>query len=49
MGADRTHEREIPVSEKGHNTGVAGEQLQAYVDRIERLDGEKRGLAEDIK
>lgn len=42
------------TSEIGHNSGetvggIAGEALQQYVDRIERLEEEKKALAEDIK
>lgn len=29
--------------------GVAGKRLQAFIERIERLEEEKRALAEDIK
>lgn len=29
--------------------GVAGEQLKSYIERIERLENEKKGIAEDIK
>jgi uncharacterized protein (UPF0335 family) len=29
--------------------GIAGEQLKSFVERIERLEDEKRTLAEDIK
>ena len=29
--------------------GVAGEQLKSFIERIERLEEEKRALAEDIK
>jgi len=29
--------------------GIAGEQLRAIIDRIERLEEEKKALAEDIK
>jgi uncharacterized protein (UPF0335 family) len=29
--------------------GVAGERLKSFVERIERLEEEKRALAEDIK
>ena len=29
--------------------GVAGEQLRAFIERIERLEEEKKGIAEDIK
>lgn len=36
----------------GHNSGaaaVARDQLRAIVERIERLEEEKRGIADDIK
>lgn len=29
--------------------GVAGERLRSFIERIERLEEEKRGIAEDIK
>ena len=29
--------------------GVAGEQLRSFIERIERLEEEKKGIAEDIK
>jgi uncharacterized protein (UPF0335 family) len=29
--------------------GIGGEQLKSYIERIERLEEEKRALAEDIK
>ncbi len=29
--------------------GVAGERLKSFIERIERLEGEKQALAEDIK
>ncbi|MCH7942946.1 MAG: DUF2312 domain-containing protein [Proteobacteria bacterium] len=29
--------------------GVAGEHLRSYIDRIERLEEEKAGLASDIR
>ncbi len=32
----------------GHN-GIAGDQLKAFVERIERLTEEKAAIAEDIK
>lgn len=46
------------MSEIGHNSGepaaetvggIAGEALQQYVDRIERLEEEKSALSADIK
>jgi len=35
------------VSEEGHNS--AGEQLRLLIERIETLEEEKRGVADDIK
>lgn len=32
----------------GHNS-IAGERLKSFIERIERLEEEKAGLAEDIK
>jgi uncharacterized protein (UPF0335 family) len=32
----------------GHNS-VSADQLRAYIERIERLEQEKRELAEDVK
>jgi uncharacterized protein (UPF0335 family) len=29
--------------------GIGGEQLKSFIERIERLEEEKRALAEDIK
>jgi uncharacterized protein (UPF0335 family) len=29
--------------------GIAGEQLRSFIERIERLEEEKRALADDIK
>ncbi len=29
--------------------GVAGEQLRGFVERIERLEEERKGIAEDVK
>jgi uncharacterized protein (UPF0335 family) len=29
--------------------GIAGEQLKSFIERIERLEDEKRALGEDIK
>ncbi len=31
------------------NGGVAGDQLRAFIERIERLEEEKQALADDIK
>lgn len=32
----------------GHN-GIAGDELRQFIERIERLEEEKRSLGEDIK
>jgi len=32
----------------GHNSG-AGKQLKAFIERIERLEEEKKGIADDIR
>ena len=38
------------MSDIGHNSGgIAGEALQQYVDRIERLEEERKAISEDIK
>lgn len=49
-----TDETESPGA--GHNSGeavnvggVAGERLKSFIERIERLEEEKKALAEDIK
>jgi uncharacterized protein (UPF0335 family) len=36
------------MSEMGHNS-IAGDRLQSIVERIERLNEEKKALSEDIK
>jgi uncharacterized protein (UPF0335 family) len=33
----------------GHNLGIAADKLKSFVERIERLEEEKRALASDIK
>jgi uncharacterized protein (UPF0335 family) len=33
----------------GHNLGISGESLKSFVERIERLEEEKRAIANDIK
>jgi uncharacterized protein (UPF0335 family) len=38
------------MSDIGHNAhGVARDQLRAFVERIERLETEKKGLSDDIR
>lgn len=36
---------------QGHNSGeaVAADQLRLFIERIERLEEEKKGIADDIK
>lgn len=36
------------MSTVGHNS-VAGDQLRAFIERIERLEEEKKTIAEDIR
>ena len=33
----------------GDNSGVTGERILGYIERIERLEAEKKIIAEDIK
>lgn len=33
----------------GHNTAFAKDQLKAVIERIERLEGEKKALGDDIR
>lgn len=33
----------------GHNSGIAADRLKSFVERIERLEGEKAELAKDIR
>ena len=37
------------MSEPGHNSGVAAEELRAFVERVERLNEEKAGINGDLK
>lgn len=39
------------MAETGHNSvgGIAGDQLRSFIERIERLEEEKRATASDIK
>ncbi|MEN2977888.1 DUF2312 domain-containing protein [Tistrella bauzanensis] len=41
-------ENEIP-SETIETGGIAGDVLRSYIDRIERLEEEKAGIAADIR
>lgn len=44
--ADETDDLETPAI--GHNSVAAG-QLRSYIERIERLEEEKKALADDIR
>lgn len=37
------------MTETNDTGGVSGQRLKAFIERIERLEEEKSGLAEDIK
>jgi len=38
------------MSDVGHNSGsIAADRLRSIVDRIERIEGEQKGLADDKK
>jgi len=34
---------------EGHNSGVAGERLRSFIQRIERLEEEKKSLGAEIR
>ncbi|HCQ71529.1 MAG: hypothetical protein CL570_06270 [Alphaproteobacteria bacterium] len=42
-------ETNTPAVEPRDVGGVAGQRLKAFIDRVERLEEEKKALAEDIK
>ena len=37
------------MSEEDQNTVVAASQLRSFIERIERLEGEKKTISDDIK
>ena len=37
------------MNEADQNTAVATEQLRSFIERIERLEGEKKTISDDIK
>jgi uncharacterized protein (UPF0335 family) len=47
--SDTTAFRRRPKARSAETGGVAADQLRSIVDRIERLEEEKKALAEDIK
>lgn len=44
--ADFRQQKESTANDVG---GVSGQRLKAFIERVERLEEEKAGLAEDIK
>lgn len=46
MANAQHQEQETETQDVG---GVAGQRLKSFMDRIERLEDEKKGLADDIK
>jgi uncharacterized protein (UPF0335 family) len=40
---------EGPEADAGKSTSVAADQLRLFIERIERLEEEKSGIASDIK
>lgn len=36
-------------AEIGHNSGVAGDKLRAFIERVERLNEDKQTIAADTK
>jgi uncharacterized protein (UPF0335 family) len=41
--------RKVSEDEPQDVGGVAGKRLKSFLDRVERLEEEKKGLADDIK
>ena len=37
------------MSEPGHNSGATDDRLRLLIERIERLEEEKQGIADDVK
>ena len=37
------------MAEAGHNSGIAADRLRSIVERVERLNEERKALASDIK
>lgn len=42
-------EKERSMGDASNVGGIAGERLKSFIERIERLEEEKRGIAADIK
>jgi uncharacterized protein (UPF0335 family) len=49
MGIGHSTGETGPVPKSGDVGGIAADQLRSVVERIERLEEEKKALAEDIK
>lgn len=37
------------MTDIGHNSNIAAEPLRMFMERIERLEDEKKGIADDIR
>lgn len=50
---DKSMKPDLPTMAEADQTndvaGVAGKRLKSFLDRVERLEEEKKGLADDIK
>lgn len=50
---DKSMKLDLPTMAEADETndigGVAGKRLKSFLDRVERLEEEKKGLADDIK
>jgi uncharacterized protein (UPF0335 family) len=38
-----------PLKQKPSNSDISGNRLKSFIERVERLEEEKRALAEDIR
>lgn len=46
--AERLNGKSEPQAKPGHNSGIAGDRLRSFCERIERLAEEKKALQADI-
>jgi uncharacterized protein (UPF0335 family) len=37
------------MTEIGHNSGIAGDQLRSFIERVERLEEERKEYTDDIR
>ena len=43
------HDGKISLSSAGHNSTASDDRLRLLIERVERLEEEKKGIADDIK